>query len=182
MAHLNKCTHVGLSHSLWPFVFLHLLFSGKSIFTHVLRLALKCSWAAEVDMGKQCFCTPSETGTWNNGIFLSITPELAVAVSLRRFFSGLSKQKEKEWRRKEAGSPVSQFLPQSKTSVRRIWSEDWRLFISVSFMNYVQIGEGGERMWGGTRETLLTNQKAEVKIPFLSHLGYSELGDSFSWL
>lgn len=24
-AHLNKCIHVGLTHSLWPFVFLHLL-------------------------------------------------------------------------------------------------------------------------------------------------------------
>lgn len=98
----------------------------------------------------------------------------------KKIFSGLGKQKENEWIRKEAGSRVSQFLPQSKTSVRRIWSEDWRLFIWVSFMNYVQIGEGGGRMWGGTRETLLTNQKAEV--PFLSHLGYSELGDSFSWL
>ncbi len=38
-------------------------------------------------------------------------------------------QKEREGMRKEAGSPVSQFPPRSKTSVRGIWSEDLRLFI-----------------------------------------------------
>ena len=37
-------------------------------------------------------------------------------------------------------------------------------------------------MLGGTTETLLTNQKAEVKVLFLSHLGYSELRDSSSSL
>lgn len=45
-------------------------------------------------------------------------------------------------------------------------------------MKYVRIEEGEEKMCGGTTETLLTNQKAEVKVLSLSHLGYSELGDS----
>lgn len=84
---------------------------------------------------------------------------------------------------KAGGSPVSQFSPQSKTSVGGIWFEDWRLFyLRLFFMKYVRIGKGEGKMWGGTTETLLTNQKAEVKVLFLSHLGYSELGDSSSSL
>lgn len=38
-------------------------------------------------------------------------------------------------------------------------------------MKNVQIGEGEGAMQAGTTETLLTNQKAEVKVLFLSHLG-----------
>ena len=36
-------------------------------------------------------------------------------------------------------------------------------------MKYVRIGEGEGRMRGGTTETLLTNQKAEVKV-FSCHI------------
>lgn len=49
-------------------------------------------------------------------------------------------------------------------------------------MKYVRIGEGEGRVRGGTTETLLTNQKAEVKVLFLSHLGCSEPGDFYSSL
>lgn len=38
-------------------------------------------------------------------------------------------QKEEEGMRKEGGSQRASFPPQSKTSVRGIWSEDWRRFI-----------------------------------------------------
>ena len=43
-------------------------------YTSVLCLALKYGCDAEVDVGKRCFRTLSETGTWNNGIFPSIKP------------------------------------------------------------------------------------------------------------
>lgn len=78
-AHLNTCICTCV-YSLWPFVFLHWLWVAV-LFLHA-DVSLGC-WTAEVNVGKQCFYTLSETGTRKNDIFPSVTLGLAVAVSGR---------------------------------------------------------------------------------------------------
>lgn len=123
------------------------------------------------------FGTLSETGTRNNGIFPSITPGLqSLEEGLLRlvWVNKFRGQREKEGMINEGegacGEPVSPL--RVKTSVRGIWSEDWRLFYLRLFffiyIKYVRIrGRRGKDVRGRTTETLLTNQKAEVKVLFL---------------
>lgn len=51
------------------------------------------------------------------------------------------------------------------------------LFYIYISIKHGEIGEGE-----GDTETLLTNQKAEVEVPVLEHLGYSEPRDSLQLL
>lgn len=66
-------------------IFGFLTYFQWQIYFYSLVFCLVQTWssASEVNAGKQCFYTLSETGTWNNGIFPSITPGLAVTVRRR---------------------------------------------------------------------------------------------------
>lgn len=89
------------------------------------------------------FRTLSETGTRNNGIFPSITPGLqSLEEGLLRlvWVNKFRGQREKEGMINEGegacGEPVSPLGV--KTSVRGIWSEDWRLFyLRLFFFIYI---------------------------------------------
>lgn len=65
--------YIELMHSSWPFVFLLTLFATSIFINHVvLGSEVKLSQGGEAVF----FFYRSETGTWNNGIFPSITPTL----------------------------------------------------------------------------------------------------------
>lgn len=163
-----------------------LTFGGRSIFTRLLCFAWlwggaelqKWMWGSSVFVPR----AKQEHGT------MAFSPPLHQAWLLQSLEEGLlllvwvnnclDEKEDEGMREKREGAQWASFPPQSKTSVRGIWSEDWRLFIWGSFLG----GGGKGKMWGGTTETLLTNQKAEVKVLFLSHLGCSEPGDSSSSL
>lgn len=88
------------------------------------------------------FGTLRETGTRNNGIFPSITPGLqSLEEGLLRlvWVNKFRGQREKEGMINEGegacGEPVSPLGV--KTSVRGIWSEDWRLFYLRLFFIYI---------------------------------------------
>lgn len=78
-----------------------------------------------------------------------------------------------------------------KTSERGIWS-DWSFFfffylmlffyVYIYIYIYKSIKRGEIEEGEGDTETLLTNQKAEVEVPVLEHLGYSEPRDSLQLL
>lgn len=177
-------------YSLWPFLFLHLLLVAN------LFLYASVFLCSEVELSCRSRCKEAvflyhernrNTEQWHFPLHYTRTWLLQSLeeglLSLMVWVNKRRDQKERKWKweQKERAQwgPPPQELDQCKRDL--VWGLK-AFYQRLFFYEVFGLGKERERDVRRDQRALLTNQKAEVKVHFLSHLGYSELGDSSSSL